>query len=374
MGLVINSSDTADKMAQSIKGQKLNKNIVEYIMSPKFETGSFLRNEMASNSNSGLRNMFANAERSSSIFEQLSSSIDSNVSDRGFFKKIGDFITGNTDNMLNSQYRSLIKRNVLSGKSIDESVTLAQQSIKDGKIGIAAKLRGASGKTTDLIDGSSKDLAKKIADGTSDNLGKTLLAASDGAKKTGVFSKLKKYGGTLFMLAGDIINEGPKVVKAFKEGGIGNGLKQIVKSTVQVGLTNALTAVATGLIGMIPVIGPAIAASGVVSNLLNMFIYSPCQKIAEAVTSLPIFEVEGVQSETEAMQDLKELGYTEDQIDAACMQYGVSSAAELNELIQAQAEAGQASTTAATITSNGGFSQWLNNQTMAMNPSTGVYA
>ena len=374
MGLVINSSDTADKMAQSIKGQKLNKNIVEYIMSPKFETGSFLRNEMASNSNSGLRNMFANAERSSSIFEQISSSIDTNVIDRGFFKKIGDFITGNTDNMLNSQYRSLIKRNVLSGKSIDESVTLAQQSIKDGKIGIAAKLRGASGKTTDLIDGSSKDLAKKIADGTSDNLGKTLLAASDGAKKTGVFSKLKKYGGTLFMLAGDIINEGPKVVKAFKEGGIGNGLKQIVKSTVQVGLTNGLTAVATGLIGMIPVIGPAIAASGVVSNLLNMFIYSPCQKIAEAVTSLPIFEVEGVQSETEAMQDLKELGYTEDQIDAACMQYGVSSAAELNELIEAQAEAGQASTTAATITSNGGFSQWLNNQTMAMNPSTGVYA
>ena len=374
MGLVINSSDTADKMAQSIKGQKLNKNIVEYIMSPKFETGSFLRNEMASNSNSGLRNMFANAERSSSIFEQISSSIGTNVSDRGFFKKIGDFITGNTDNMLNSQYRSLIKRNVLSGKSIDESVTLAQQSIKDGKIGIAAKLRGASGKTTDLIDGSSKDLAKKIADGTSDNLGKTLLAASDGAKKTGVFSKLKKYGGTLFMLAGDIINEGPKVVKAFKEGGIGNGLKQIVKSTVQVGLTNGLTAVATGLIGMIPVIGPAIAASGVVSNLLNMFIYSPCQKIAEAVTSLPIFEVEGVQSETEAMQDLKELGYTEDQIDAACMQYGVSSAAELNELIQAQAEAGQASTTAATITSNGGFSQWLNNQTMAMNPSTGLYA
>ena len=176
------------------------------------------------------------------------------------------------------------------------------------------------------------------------------------------------------MLAGDIINEGPKVVKAFKEGGIGNGLKQIVKSTVQVGLTNALTAVATGLIGMIPVIGPAIAASGVVSNLLNMFIYSPCQKIAEAITSLPIFEVEGVQSETEAMQDLKELGYTEDQVNAACMQYGVSSAAELNELIQAQAEAGQASTTAATITSNGGFSQWLNNQTMAMNPSTGVYA
>ena len=178
MGLVINSSDTADKMAQSIKGQKLNKNIVEYIMSPKFETGSFLRNEMASNSNSGLRNMFANAERSSSIFEQISSSIDTNVSDRGFFKKIGDFITGNTDNMLNSQYRSLIKRNVLSGKSIDESVTLAQQSIKDGKIGIAAKLRGASGKTTDLIDGSSKDLAKKIADGTSDNLGKTLPSCS----------------------------------------------------------------------------------------------------------------------------------------------------------------------------------------------------
>ena len=374
MGLVINSSDTADKMAQSIKGQKLNKNIVEYIMSPKFEKGSILRNEMASNSKRGLRNMFANAERRSYIFEQISSSIDTNVSDRGFFKKIGDFITGNTDNMLNSQYRSLIKRNVLSGKSIDESVTLAQQSIKDGKIGIAAKLRGASGKTTDLIDGSSKDLAKKIADGTSDNLGKTLLAASDGAKKTGVFSKLKKYGGTLFMLAGDIINEGPKVVKAFKEGGIGNGLKQIVKSTVQVGLTNALTAVATGLIGMIPVIGPAIAASGVVTTLLNMFSYSPCQKIAEAVTSLPIFEVEGVQSETEAMQDLKELGYTEDQIDAACRQYGVSSAAELNELIQAQAEAGQASTTAATITSNGGFSQWLNNQTMAMNPSTGVYA
>lgn len=373
MGLVINSSDTAAQMSQAIKGQKLNKNIVEYIMSPKFETGSFFRNELTSKSGNGLRDMFSSAERSSSIFEQISSSIDSNVSNRGFFRKIGDFFTGNTDNMLNSQYRSLIKRNVLSGKSLDESVELAQQSIKNGNIGIAAKLRGASGKTTDLIEGNTKTLASKIADGTSDNLGKTLLAAGDGAKKTGIFSKLKKYGGTLVMLAGDIMNEGPKVVKAFKEGGIGNGLKQLIKSTVQVGLTNGLTAVATGLVGMIPVVGPAIAASGVVSNVLNMALYTPCQKIAEAVTSLPIFEVEGVQSETEAMNDLKELGYTEEQIDAACMQYGLSNAAELNELIQDQAEAGQSATTTPSV-STGNFSQWLNSQTMAMDPSTGVYA
>ena len=370
MGLVINSSDSAYQMAKAIKGQKLNKNIVEYIMSPKFETGNFLRNGITSNTSDGLIELLSNAERSNSVFTQISSSINSNVSDNNFLEKLFNFITGNTDNMLNDQYSKLIKKNILSGNNIDDAVSLAQQSIKNGNIGILAKLRGASGKTTNLIEGSASDLASKIADTTSDNLEKTLLATSSNA--TGALSKLKKYGGTLIMIAGDIISETPKVVKAFQEGGIGNGLKQIVKSTVQVGLTNGLTAVATGLIGMIPVVGPAIAASGVVSNVLNMVLYSPCQKIAETITSLPIFEVEGVQTETEAMNDLKELGYTEDQIDAACMQYGLSDATELNELIQNQSETNQALTTA--VASTGNFSQWLNNQTMAMDPSTGVYA
>lgn len=296
------------------------------------------------------------------------------------------------ENKTLTQANRLIKEGLLGskgvkGKSLEEAVQAADSLLKKA---------GKSSKSviTEIGEAAAPEINSLLKKGT----GKIFKnAAAEGASKGigGLFKKVFKnipIVGGLLQFAWEV----PKIATAFKaeNGGFLNGIKQLGKSVLYVGLDTAMEIGITAGLGLIlgpaGVLGGKIASKAITKVIATMVPGLISCNIAEKAVDCLNIDVKGVaKTEGEAKKALRALGMSDDQIDQLCAQNG-ATASELYDYLQKQQTASTtgtettASTTGSTNitgfsgtfagnTGGGNFSNWLTSQTRSMNPSTGIY-
>jgi hypothetical protein len=259
-------------------------------------------------------------------------------------------------------------------------------------------LKKAGKSSDDIIKSIGETAAPEINSLLKKGAGKVFKdAAEEGASKGigGLFKKALKN----FPLVGGLIQfaaEVPKIATAFKaeNGGFANGIKQLGKSVLYIGLDTVMEIGITAGLGLIlgpaGILGGKIASKAITKVIATMVPgFISCNIAEKAVDCLNI-DIKGVaKTDGEAKKALIALGMSDDQIDQLCTQNGASPS-ELYDYLQKQQTASTtgtgttASTTGSTKitgfsgtfagnTGESNFSNWLTGQTLSMNPSTGLY-
>jgi len=259
--------------------------------------------------------------RNNGIINTFKSSLDDTVKNVQNFRNISDTLgSAVSDNMLKNsnldkkiagkaanKFNRYIEQFISSGANKDEAVELAAKKVAQ-KYGKKVAQEGAEELIETSLKSAAKDGFEKVAKEGLEKVAKEglekvakegLEAGAKTVAKKGLLSGLKntvKNIGKKIPLIGVAINaafEIPTIVKAFKAGGIGNGLKQIAKSTVCVATELAGTALGMAVAGLVTApTGPGAAIGAFVGGMAGGM---GGRKVGEFLTSW--IKVKGVDDE-----------------------------------------------------------------------------